>query len=383
MERCFGGDLKEFMEKEGKPLPEIVAQKFVRDIANGLKVMLDNNIIHRDLKPANLLLDKISRIDAFEALSGVGILKIADFGLAREIYVGELAETQLGSPNYMAPEVMDGVSYDGRADLFSVGVILYEMLYGHLPWKARSMYELRNKIYSERPNFSQTVNPQAISLMQKLLQFDPNRRLNFVEFYNHPYLTPPSGSPTLVVPNSNENLVLDAFHAVLFDFSSLGGQDETIDGVEAKAKCAWYIAEAANACGQSLHAFSLYVRSLRLLLETIKKAPKNYSARMDAVITWMRNRYVDFERKADALKVHVFPDTVCPEKILFEYAVRIGNEAANDELMVPGTDRICIYTRSKSLIDYLLEQKQEQDTVMLTGYSKLFGFRIKHLQREL
>jgi serine/threonine-protein kinase ULK/ATG1 len=124
MERCYGGDLKEFMEVNGvsqTPLPEIIARKFLRDIANGLKIMLENNIIHRDLKPANLLLDRQSRIDLLDPLNGIGTLKIADFGLAREIIGGEMAQTTLGSPNYMAPEIMEGKAYDGKADLFSCG----------------------------------------------------------------------------------------------------------------------------------------------------------------------------------------------------------------------------------------------------------------------
>jgi serine/threonine protein kinase len=335
-------------------------------MADGLKVLLENNIIHRDLKPANLLLDRKS------TLSDVGTLKIADFGLAREILSGELAQTQLGSPNYMAPEIMDGKTYDSRADLFSVGVILYEMLYGRLPWIARSMYELRNMIHSVKPQFPETVDLAAIHLMKNLLQFDPQHRLNFEAFYSHPYL---AQDPVL---NSSDDLSLGAFQDNLFDFTYLEDSNELIDRIEEKAKCAFYIAEAAHYMGNSLHGFSLFVKSMKLLLETIHTIPKPYSPRIAAVVTWMKSRYVAFEKKTDAFKKQAMLDYICPEKTLFEYAIRIGTEAANDELMIQDTNRVIIYTRSKAIIDYLLERGK--DVEMLTMYSQLFGARIKHLK---
>jgi serine/threonine-protein kinase ULK/ATG1 len=96
MERCFGGELSTFMNTNKKPMNEIVAKKFLKDLAEGLQCMWKMNLVHRDLKPANLLLATVSTIDPNNPLANLGVLKLADFGFAREINPGALAETLCG-----------------------------------------------------------------------------------------------------------------------------------------------------------------------------------------------------------------------------------------------------------------------------------------------
>lgn len=102
----------------------------MQDIAKGLKYLKDNQIVHWDLKPGNFLLSDSSDNPT---------IKIADFGLAKKINEDEhqLLETQCGTPMYMAPEVLKGFSYTIKADLWSLGVILYEMLTAQTPFTGK------------------------------------------------------------------------------------------------------------------------------------------------------------------------------------------------------------------------------------------------------
>lgn len=183
MEKCTGGDLKSFMAEQRRPLPEAVAKKLLIDLAYGLHILTSLNLIHRDLKPANLLLDQRSTLNA------MGTLKIADFGFAREVKPDDMASTLCGSPLYMAPEVLAQKRYDARADLWSVGTIFYEMLFGRAPYMATSMPDLLRVILKTRLSYPVNVASQgALHLLQGLLQVNPEQRMKFEDFFNHPYL---------------------------------------------------------------------------------------------------------------------------------------------------------------------------------------------------
>lgn len=95
-----------------------------------------NNVVHRDLKPANIM------------VSNSGELKIIDFGLSRIFNkeTEDLMTTVLGTPLYQAPEIINGLGFDENADLWSIGVILFQMVTGTLPFTARDREELKQKL---------------------------------------------------------------------------------------------------------------------------------------------------------------------------------------------------------------------------------------------
>ena len=109
-----------------KPLSFEKAVGWARDIATGMSVAHSVGIVHRDLKPANILINES------------GLLKIVDFGVAAAASSGDTQLTKtgyvIGSPKYMAPEQILGKKVDTRADIYSLGVIVYEMLTGHPPY---------------------------------------------------------------------------------------------------------------------------------------------------------------------------------------------------------------------------------------------------------
>lgn len=129
MEFVEGGDLKDRISKGALPAAE--ALSIVKGIAAGLNAAHKNGIIHRDVKPANILFYK----------DGTPLL--TDFGIAKKLatHIDELTRTGtfLGSPNYMAPEQAEAGPIDGRADLYSLGVIFYEMLTGSKPYQSASV----------------------------------------------------------------------------------------------------------------------------------------------------------------------------------------------------------------------------------------------------
>src|SRR3989442_15501626 len=120
------GDTLETRFERSKRLPADLVLRIGREIADGLQAAHERGLIHRDIKPANIWLE-----------AGRDRVKILDFGLARL----NQADAQItssgmivGTPAYMAPEQASGDPVDGRADLFSLGVILYRMTTGHLPF---------------------------------------------------------------------------------------------------------------------------------------------------------------------------------------------------------------------------------------------------------
>ena len=113
LEFLAGGDLQKFIRSKGR-LQERTAQKWIGHLASGLECLWSRSLVHRDLKPQNLLLTEAS---------DNGILKIGDFGFARQLGPSKLAETLCGSPLYMAPEILALKRYDAKADLWSAGTV--------------------------------------------------------------------------------------------------------------------------------------------------------------------------------------------------------------------------------------------------------------------
>ncbi|GME98099.1 unnamed protein product [[Candida] boidinii] len=122
--------------KNSHGLNEIIIINFTKQLASALKFLRSQNLIHRDLKPQNILLAQpVNSKEEFIKKGYVGlidlpIIKIADFGFARILPSTSMAETLCGSPLYMAPEILRYEKYNAKADLWSIGAIIYEMIVG-------------------------------------------------------------------------------------------------------------------------------------------------------------------------------------------------------------------------------------------------------------
>jgi serine/threonine-protein kinase ULK/ATG1 len=182
MEYCDSGDLKKILKK---PIKEEYVRFYFLQFAHGLKHLHDNNIIHRDIKPRNILLTNSKKT-----------LKIADFGFARYSNDNSLYDTICGSPLYMAPEIMKNKGYNIQTDLWSIGMILYEMLYGFHPYHScKSIQELKNTIDAKEIDIppintpNNDISKECLDLLRYLLQKDVKKRISWEDFLSYPWLT--------------------------------------------------------------------------------------------------------------------------------------------------------------------------------------------------
>lgn len=186
LEYCDGGDLWGYINRHGK-VSEAVARDLMRQLATGLKVLQEKHLIHRDLKPQNLLLS---------SKEGTPLLKIGDFGFARSLEDQALADTLCGSPLYMAPEIIQNKKYDAKADLWSVGAILFQLLTGKPPFSGNHPFQLfQNILESTELRFPkgalEELHPDSLNLCRSLLRQNPVERLSFKEFFEHKFFQEP------------------------------------------------------------------------------------------------------------------------------------------------------------------------------------------------
>ncbi|XWS35971.1 hypothetical protein CRYUN_Cryun20dG0042000 [Craigia yunnanensis] len=183
LEYCDGGDLAAYIHRHGK-VSEEVARHFMRQLAAGLQVLQEKHLIHRDLKPQNLLLS---------TKGATPQLKIGDFGFARSLRPQDLADTLCGSPLYMAPEIIQNQKYDAKADLWSVGAILFQLVTGKPPFDGNNQLQLfQNILRSTELQFPEgaveELHPDCVDLCRSLLRHNPVERLTFREFFYHKFL---------------------------------------------------------------------------------------------------------------------------------------------------------------------------------------------------
>jgi serine/threonine protein kinase len=170
MEFLEGMTLKEAIAASGR-LATRRALQVARDVAAALEHAHSRGVVHRDLKPENIM------------LRGGACLKVLDFGIAK--VVGEVGLTSanmfIGSPAYSAPEMIDSSTIDHRADLYSLGIILFEMLEGRAPFTGSSAIEVLLKHRSERlpgpEGLPHPVPKEIWRLIETLAAKEPERRL--------------------------------------------------------------------------------------------------------------------------------------------------------------------------------------------------------------
>eukprot|EP00931_Biecheleriopsis_adriatica_P076669 TRINITY_DN50357_c0_g1_i1.p1 TRINITY_DN50357_c0_g1~~TRINITY_DN50357_c0_g1_i1.p1 ORF type:complete len:1373 (+),score=271.71 TRINITY_DN50357_c0_g1_i1:149-4267(+) len=177
------GELFEIFQDD-KCLPEQEVCNIARQLAKALNYLHSQNIIHRDMKPQNVLVGPNDTI------------KLCDFGFARVMSCQTTVLTSIkGTPLYMAPELVQERPYDCSADLWSLGVICYELFVGQPPFYTNSLISLIHLIVENPVTYPEKMSADFRSFLQGLLVKDPKKRLGWPDLMNHPFIREDSQRP--------------------------------------------------------------------------------------------------------------------------------------------------------------------------------------------
>ena len=171
------GELFEILESDTS-LSEEVVQTIAKQLVAALHYLHSNRIIHRDMKPQNIL------------ISADGTVKLCDFGFARAMSQDTFVLTSIkGTPLYMAPELVQEQPYTPAVDVWSMGVILYELFVGKPPFYTTSIYKLIKQIVNQAPVYPSAMSNNFKSFLQRVLEKDPKKRLGWPELLRHPFVS--------------------------------------------------------------------------------------------------------------------------------------------------------------------------------------------------
>lgn len=181
LELCTNQSLNEMLKRR-KRLTQLEVQCYSLQILAALKYLHAHRVLHRDLKLGNLFLS-----------AGMQV-KLGDFGLATKLdFEGERKRTVCGTPNYIAPEIIDNTSssngHSYEVDIWSFGVIVYTLLIGRPPFETSDVKTTYKKIRNVEYQFPENVqiSEQAKSLIKAILVLDPTKRPKIDEIYDHPF----------------------------------------------------------------------------------------------------------------------------------------------------------------------------------------------------
>eukprot|EP00201_Polytomella_parva_P009010 CAMPEP_0175059356 /NCGR_PEP_ID=MMETSP0052_2-20121109/12388_1 /TAXON_ID=51329 ORGANISM="Polytomella parva, Strain SAG 63-3" /NCGR_SAMPLE_ID=MMETSP0052_2 /ASSEMBLY_ACC=CAM_ASM_000194 /LENGTH=491 /DNA_ID=CAMNT_0016324899 /DNA_START=278 /DNA_END=1750 /DNA_ORIENTATION=+ len=170
------GELFEILEDD-QSLPEETVQHIAKQLVRALHYLHSNRIIHRDMKPQNIL------------IGSNGVVKLCDFGFARAMSCNTMVLTSIkGTPLYMAPELVQEQPYNHTVDLWSLGVILYELYVGQPPFYTNSIYTLIMHIVKDAVKFPTNITPEFKSFLKGLLNKKPAERLGWPQLLEHPFV---------------------------------------------------------------------------------------------------------------------------------------------------------------------------------------------------
>ncbi|KAH9756112.1 serine/threonine-protein kinase TIO [Citrus sinensis] len=191
------GELFEILEDD-KCLPEEQVQSIAKQLVRALHYLHSNRIIHRDMKPQNILIGAGSVVKV-DSLKCAYFVRLCDFGFARAMSANTVVlrsikgldgfETILiGTPLYMAPELVREQPYNHTADLWSLGVILYELFVGQPPFYTNSVYALIRHIVKDPVKYPDEMSPNFKSFLKGLLNKVPQNRLTWSALLEHPFV---------------------------------------------------------------------------------------------------------------------------------------------------------------------------------------------------
>ena len=205
LEYVPGGDLYFYKQRVGT-LPAADIKLYVAEIGLAISYLHSIGIVYRDLKPENVLIDRD------------GHIKLVDFGLSKDILKMKSTSTFCGTPEYMSPEILEKKRYGYKVDEWALGVLLFEMTIGYLPFKDDNRRIMYSRIIEEEPKIPDDTDPNLSDIIRKLLTKDPEKRPKFADLKTHPYFAGLDWSKVfrkeyqpLYIPLISDPLSLDNF----------------------------------------------------------------------------------------------------------------------------------------------------------------------------
>ena len=178
LEYAQNGNLFDIIQKNNG-LDELKAFEYFIQIVNAVYFLHQNNIIHRDIKPENILIGEND------------VLKLCDFVWAKEVNVNKRA-TFCGTMEYMAPEIVGSEMYDFSVDIWSLGILLYELIMGHSPFRSKSKKDRNIMIKIKKHDLvfdkDKNISKECIDLINRLLDVNPETRLKIKDIFEHPFI---------------------------------------------------------------------------------------------------------------------------------------------------------------------------------------------------
>ncbi len=225
MELVEGKSLQALLD-DGHAFPLPRTLRIMEQTCSALQFAHERNVIHRDIKPANLM------------LTADDTVKVTDFGTAKILQFGTVQQTAhvMGTPSYMSPEQVKGRAVDGRSDIFSLGVMLYEMVTNEKPFPGQNITTVIYKIVNEEPvpprQVNPTIHPGISAVVMRALEKEPDQRYQncremLEDLRNYRSISPRNGSPqsTMVIGGGSPAATMVSGNATGRGFAN---EDQTI-----------------------------------------------------------------------------------------------------------------------------------------------------------
>jgi serine/threonine protein kinase len=355
-------DLNKYIKHCGR-ISEKQTKNFITQISCGLHFLNKLNLIHRDLKPHNILICES------------GTVKIADFGFVKEYDANNMLDTLCGSPIYMAPEILQHKKYDAKVDLWSLGVILFEMLTNEQPFKASNHIELLKIIETTTFKIEKhiIISKDCHDLLKSLLVVEPRKRISFQDFFKHPFF-----NNYVFEEETEEDIKKSTFIDFIDEHFNVKEKDEKeilsediVDNLNLRIyieyiyRCASEVASIGK-IKEEKHiydeALCLYNKTLKLLQIAIKlceDVKESYDV-FKELHSHLKIKFTNFLNKSDhiytiiKLKYNHDFKIACAEKIIYYRALELCRIGASNEILNDITNAKILYIWAYRLFQSLL-----------------------------
>lgn len=274
MDYASKGQLYSLLKKQLR-FDEKTAAQYIIELISAIKYLhsFDPPIIHRDVKPENILLDENYRV------------KLADFGWSNyNNKSGDLRKTYCGTPEYLSPEMLRKQGHDTNIDIWSIGILIFELLAGHSPFGGTSQEELFYNIKKQRIMWPSDFPPDAKDLVFHILKQNPKDRVSIAEINSHKWFSQIPGLKPVLVALENDQKSLVESHLVL---SVKPGEESSpkkmskyqFDNMQKKASVDKDISEF-NQKNDEIDILIKEIRELRLKLDKSEMQVKKLSSEL-------------------------------------------------------------------------------------------------------